>query len=50
MQAGIDVEGGELEGPELIAVIQEVLANFDPEAPITEEDAMFSAQQVKMKK
>lgn len=44
-QAGIDVEG-ELEGSELIGVIQEVLANFDPDAPINEEDAMFSAQQV----
>lgn len=43
--AGIDVEY-DLEDPELMAVVSEVIQNFDPDAAMTEGDAMFGVQQM----
>ena len=40
--AGMDVDV-DLKNPEMMKTVQEVLANFDPTAPLPEDDAVFSA-------
>lgn len=43
----VDVD---MKNPEIMKTVQEVLANFDPTVPLSEEDAVFSAQMTRFDK
>ena len=43
----VDVD---LKNPEIMKTVQEVLANFDPTVPLSEDDAVFSAQMTRFDK
>ncbi len=47
--AGMDVDV-DLQNPEMMKSVQEVLANFDPSVPLPEDDAVFSAQMMRFDK